>query len=104
MTVARPLAVIPSIRALLRRKMSFQFDKLHKVFDDRVALMLSAFFFRQRAISVVMNQVIGPCCHFRGGMEGDDLFRRWMVCQKSCEFRSGLCLEQHGHGPFEAIS
>src|SRR5665213_1019715 len=84
--------------------MRFQFDKLHEVFDNRVALKFPAFVFRQRAISVVINQAIGPCRHFRGGMEGDDLLRRWMVRQELSDFRSGLCLEQHRHGPFKAMS
>ena len=75
--------------------MSFQFDQFHQIFDDHIAIELFTFFFCQRAVAVSTDKFVGSFDHFRGRVEGEDLFRCWVIRQKSSNFGRSLCFKNY---------
>src|SRR5213078_609486 len=83
----------------LRSQLSlcFKFDQLHQIFNDHIALEFLAFLFCEHTVTLSLVEFVCSFSYLGRGMESHDLFWRWMMREKPCNFRSGLCFEKHTH-------
>jgi hypothetical protein len=87
-----------ALRCLLSQvPLGFQFDQLHQLFHDQIALQFVAFLLGKLAVTLSMDEVVGSLSDLGREMERHKLFSSEMMSEQLGQFRCGWWFEQQSH-------